>query len=320
MRRLVTKRLRPRPLRRVRWKWVIFLSMLFSSFSSDGRQSVHPRATNVTLLSEFQSHNLSLETREKNRPAGVSEKNRTISHNFESFKTNQESISASIHSNVLPDDHSFGFFESINSSHVQNKTNKIIINCRQTSNTSMHPSIEWGSKTTIGYSKVPFTTAQLKRRSFKPVIKHGPHFRNLEESPSTKEPLKLNHLLRSAGDPSIPEHQKIASNSEDPTSCRGRCGGRQNFPCSCTDICVVNGNCCSDVHLECPRVIASARSRLRHLSKAEVECSSLTDTFMVMSCPTQSNSHAHADKERAARANADKNEPFSLPSRYLKKP
>ena len=77
-------------------------------------------------------------------------------------------------------------------------------------------------------------------------------------------------------------------------TCRSRCGDRRNLPCSCTDICIVNGNCCSDIDLACPEQVASGQLRFQHLKGAEVVCSSLTNTFMVMSCPGQST--AESDK------------------------
>ena len=102
---------------------------------------------------------------------------------------------------------------------------------------------------------------------------------------------------------------------EDPTSCRGRCGDRRNFPCSCTDICVVNGNCCWDIALECKHTMSAARSSLRHLFKAEVECSDLTHTFMVMSCLGQSSLQVHGDTDRPNPEDADNGESFSVTSR-----
>ena len=67
-------------------------------------------------------------------------------------------------------------------------------------------------------------------------------------------------------------------------SCRGRCGLDVHVPCSCVQICFINGNCCYDMSEECPHLVMSERSRLRHLLQADIECSDLTGTFMVTSC------------------------------------
>ncbi|GFS24111.1 hypothetical protein ElyMa_003407000 [Elysia marginata] len=75
-----------------------------------------------------------------------------------------------------------------------------------------------------------------------------------------------------------------------PISCYGRCGDRKSFPCSCTDICIVNGNCCHDMKTQCRSLFESGWSRFKHLLKAEVECSSMTSSFMIMSCPSASSS------------------------------
>ncbi|RUS71127.1 hypothetical protein EGW08_021106, partial [Elysia chlorotica] len=81
-------------------------------------------------------------------------------------------------------------------------------------------------------------------------------------------------------------------------SCRGRCGDRGNFPCSCTDICIVQGNCCYDMTIECPQMLLPAKLRFMHLRWVEVECSSLTYTFMIMSCP----GHSGANGENISEA------------------
>ena len=71
-------------------------------------------------------------------------------------------------------------------------------------------------------------------------------------------------------------------------SCRGRCGLDVHVPCSCVQICFINGNCCYDMSEECPHLVMSERSRLRHLLQADIECSDLTGTFMVTSCSRRS--------------------------------
>ncbi|GFR88658.1 hypothetical protein ElyMa_006105000 [Elysia marginata] len=71
-----------------------------------------------------------------------------------------------------------------------------------------------------------------------------------------------------------------------PTSCEGRCGDRNSFPCSCTDVCLVNRNCCHDINKYCFSVVKSATKRMKHLVNAKVECSSMTSTFMILSCPS----------------------------------
>ncbi|GFS19067.1 hypothetical protein ElyMa_005022200 [Elysia marginata] len=80
--------------------------------------------------------------------------------------------------------------------------------------------------------------------------------------------------------------------SDNPISCIGRCGDNLSFPCSCTDVCVVNGNCCPDMANHCHSSFESGSSRFRHLLDAIVECSSMTSTFMVVSCPNHPNSKA----------------------------
>ena len=74
------------------------------------------------------------------------------------------------------------------------------------------------------------------------------------------------------------------SDSKSPVSYHGRCGDRNNFPCSCAGICIVHGNCCYDMKDKCRSLVDIVRVRFRHLGGAAVECSGVTNTFMVMSC------------------------------------
>ncbi|GFS22658.1 hypothetical protein ElyMa_006957000 [Elysia marginata] len=75
------------------------------------------------------------------------------------------------------------------------------------------------------------------------------------ESSNESDPLVVlppaNNLV-SGSEALAPEDSlETDSDSSSPLSCLGRCGDRSSFPCSCTDICVVNGNCCPDFPKEC---------------------------------------------------------------------
>ncbi|GFR69524.1 hypothetical protein ElyMa_002052000, partial [Elysia marginata] len=95
-------------------------------------------------------------------------------------------------------------------------------------------------------------------------------------------------LAKSSGVQTHTNSSETAKESNDPVSCYGRCGDRKSFPCSCTGICMINGNCCSDIKRECPSLIHSVLSQFKHLKDAAVECSRKTSTFMIMSCPNPS--------------------------------
>ena len=86
--------------------------------------------------------------------------------------------------------------------------------------------------------------------------------------------------------------EPLASSSR--LSCGGRCGDWSSFPCSCNDICIVHGNCCHDISDKCQHLTATAKSRFERLKGVEIECSSMTSTFMVMSCSDHSDSGASA--------------------------
>ncbi|GFR94496.1 hypothetical protein ElyMa_004404800 [Elysia marginata] len=84
----------------------------------------------------------------------------------------------------------------------------------------------------------------------------------------------------------VPKQFKNISEFWSLTSCHGRCGDRRNFPCSCTDLCVINGNCCRDISKYCLSYVNSARKRFSHQKNVQVECSIITSTFMILSCPS----------------------------------
>ena len=94
----------------------------------------------------------------------------------------------------------------------------------------------------------------------------------------------------------------------DPLSCQGRCGDREAYPCSCANICIVHGNCCDDLKDKCANLVASAKSRFQHLQEVEVECSSITSTFMVMSCPDQLSSDEKDLNEKSPLSKHEEND------------
>ncbi|GFS19063.1 LOW QUALITY PROTEIN: sphingosine-1-phosphate lyase [Elysia marginata] len=100
-----------------------------------------------------------------------------------------------------------------------------------------------------------------------------------------------------------------SSASDNPISCIERCGDNLSFPCSCTDVCVVNGNCCPDMANHCHSSFESGSSRFRHLRDAKVECSSMTSTFMVVSCPNHLSFNADKASSLAKEDMADRTVP-----------
>ncbi|GFS13672.1 hypothetical protein ElyMa_004889700 [Elysia marginata] len=95
-------------------------------------------------------------------------------------------------------------------------------------------------------------------------------------------------LSKSGGPPteSVANVSETGTNHSRLTSCEGRCGDKNSLPCSCTDVCLVNGNCCHNIRTYCFSLVESARKRMKHLHNAKVECSSITSTYMIMSCPS----------------------------------
>ncbi|GFS18009.1 hypothetical protein ElyMa_001510100 [Elysia marginata] len=106
---------------------------------------------------------------------------------------------------------------------------------------------------------------------------------------SVLPPVQFN-MVRGSDALSHTDFSERVAESNSPVSCYGRCGDRKSFPCSCTDICMVNGNCCHDMKTQCPSLFNSGLSRFNHLLEAEVQCSNKTSTFMIMSCPGPSSS------------------------------
>ncbi|RUS71000.1 hypothetical protein EGW08_021235 [Elysia chlorotica] len=119
------------------------------------------------------------------------------------------------------------------------------------------------------------------------------------DTPEDTEPPEQLVESYTSPDPSRSSRHYLRSFQPDGiTSCRDRCGDDRSSPCSCSEICLVNGNCCSDLEIECPTLARTGRSKFSHLLQVEVECSSATNTFMVVSCPggLESNKHvSHKD-------------------------
>ncbi|KAK3771729.1 hypothetical protein RRG08_035784 [Elysia crispata] len=101
--------------------------------------------------------------------------------------------------------------------------------------------------------------------------------------------------------PALPEASGLLS-------CQGRCGDRSPYPCSCAAICIVHGNCCDDLNDKCAGLVASAKSRFQHLQMAKVECSSITSTFMVLSCPDHFSSEVKDLNEKSPLSKHEEND------------
>ncbi|GFR69520.1 hypothetical protein ElyMa_002051900, partial [Elysia marginata] len=125
------------------------------------------------------------------------------------------------------------------------------------------------------------TSTEVYNTSFVSTVKPNESVR-----PSRLPPVWL--MAKNSGVLTHTKSLETAKESNDPVSCYGRCGDRRSFPCSCTGICMVNGNCCPDIKRECLSLLHSVRSQFKHLKDAAVECSSKTSTFMIMSCPNPS--------------------------------
>ncbi|GFR99651.1 hypothetical protein ElyMa_001050700 [Elysia marginata] len=73
--------------------------------------------------------------------------------------------------------------------------------------------------------------------------------------------------------------------SQNPTSCKHRCGEATNFPCSCDEKCVVYKTCCEDLAHFCSDLHNMAITKFRQLLLSSIRCDAMSAVFMVESCP-----------------------------------
>ena len=260
MRRTITTRGEPWLFRNVKWRLVMFLSALFTVFLSV--ESLHPNQSETSL---FEGHHPSDMLSQTGWSAMQSRAYRDTPHGPDSTDRNNKSLPSmprGKNQNVGNTSSSFDIFEP---SLVKTVHHLFLDNLKTLNNTQLSAETRKDEINT-NIASPPRTT---------PVV--------------TKPEIPPAHLLtKSSESSSSSGDMKKRSSRIGKVTCRGRCGDRINLPCSCTDICFVNGNCCSDIYLACPEQVSSARLRFWHLRRAEVVCSSLTNTFMVMSCPGES--------------------------------
>ena len=257
MRRTITARGEPCLFRNVKWTSVKFLSALFTVFLSV--ESLHPNQSETFL---FKGQHPSDMLSQTGWSAMKSRADRDTPHGPDSIDRNNKSLPPKPRGkapNVGNKTSSFGIFEPP----VVKTVHHLFLDNPKTPNNTQLSAETRKAEINTNIASPPRTT---------PVV--------------TKPEIPPAHLLtESSESSSSSEDMKKRSSRISQVSCRGRCGDRINLPCSCTDICFVNGNCCRDIYLACPEQVASGHLRFKHLRRAEVVCSSLTNTFMVMSCP-----------------------------------
>ena len=168
----------------------------------------------------------------------------------------------------------------LNTNDSRNKTMKRFMNPNRDSNTDLQATDDLNplGSPLFGNSSSEFDSSRLVN----PV--NNSEYRTSIRLGKTRKSVGLDSALDSGSTPDKHSEPKINSMKKAVVSCRGRCGLDVHVPCSCVQICFIYGNCCYDMSEECPHLVMSERSRLRHLLQADIECSELTDTFMVMSC------------------------------------
>ncbi|GFO12898.1 hypothetical protein PoB_003940300 [Plakobranchus ocellatus] len=67
-------------------------------------------------------------------------------------------------------------------------------------------------------------------------------------------------------------------------TCKGRCGKKISFPCSCSATCVIYGTCCDNLIQDCPHVWYEGRNRFSHISRADLICDE-DFLYKVVTCP-----------------------------------
>ena len=67
--------------------------------------------------------------------------------------------------------------------------------------------------------------------------------------------------------------------------CKGRCGTKESFPCSCHAICLVYGTCCEGFTQDCPDTMEESLVRFAFLRRTDIVCSDY-NIYVVMSCPS----------------------------------
>ena len=103
---------------------------------------------------------------------------------------------------------------------------------------------------------------------------------------STTDTTHANSLCldsKNSSSPDITAGRKPSSNGA--TSCEQRCGEDTNFPCSCSEKCVVLKTCCEDIPQTCPELHGHALAKFQHLVSASVRCDEITAVILVESCP-----------------------------------
>ena len=234
----------------------MFCSLFFSSLFPDGMQSLQPKVTHLKRLSvddlPAQPNNISL-------PSKAPKQFGNVSHLLEVSVGNKVSLS----------------------------TGKLSTH-RNSSSSS-----DWFDSSPVDNYNSP--DSQHSLNSFKPQGDNtNKNFRSANAGIITNEhpanqSTRIDTSWRRDDKGSVrPESSRETLSDESLISCRGRCGDRKKFACSCADICIVNGDCCTDIETECPDLVVSAHIRYRHLSHSDVTCSSKTQSFMVISCPEKS--------------------------------
>ena len=296
MKRVITKRRFPRLFQRLRWRVVIFIGLFLSSMFQDGTQSLSTVQRVGRLVGDdlpVKSNNFSWSSNgskpvgSESRSLKLGMKNKVIPLISELRIPRNSSSSSDWFKSSIEDIDDNNSPQSLISQ--DDKTNKTLVSRNakpMTTESSAGPS-SWRRDPTGSVSSE--SSGETLRSAGPSSSRRDPT--GSVSSESSGETLRSAGPSSSRRDPTgsvSSESSGETSSSESPISCRGRCGKRRDLPCSCSDVCIVNGNCCPDLNSECPGLVASARVRFSHLLNSEVVCSLMTDTFMVLSCTGQS--------------------------------
>ncbi|GFN98941.1 hypothetical protein PoB_002544700 [Plakobranchus ocellatus] len=67
-------------------------------------------------------------------------------------------------------------------------------------------------------------------------------------------------------------------------TCRGRCGKKISFPCSCSATCVIYGTCCDNMVQDCPHVLEEGLTRFDLIRTSDFICDQ-NSIYTIVSCP-----------------------------------
>ncbi|GFN74501.1 hypothetical protein PoB_000100700 [Plakobranchus ocellatus] len=85
-------------------------------------------------------------------------------------------------------------------------------------------------------------------------------------------------------------------------TCKGRCGRKISFPCSCSAICVIYGTCCDNMAHDCPHVWEKGLIRFDLIRTSDFICDQ-NSIYTIISCPKKKKEIVHRNEMKQETSN-----------------